>query len=278
MSTAYLHSCGVTTAGAAYCWGDGDFGQNGNGDTTAAPAPTPVPVAGRLTFAAVSAGGGHSCGVTTTGVAYCWGVNPVGQLGAGTSTGPEQCTSSGLNAVSYACSTVPIAVAGGLIFKTVIAADGHTCGVTTSGAPYCWGYNDRGVLGNGTNTGPEQCEDPDDPWNPGPYVTPCSSVPVAVAGELTLASLNTGGPFYVCGLTPTGDAYCWGGSPKGDVTPTPVAVAGGFAFATLSAGWYSACGVTTAGVTYCWGANDRGQLGNGTTTFSTLPLKVVGQP
>ena len=124
MSTAYLHSCGVTTAGAAYCWGDGDFGQNGNGDTTAAPAPTPVPVAGRLTFAAVSAGGGHSCGVTTTGVAYCWGVNPVGQLGAGTSTGPEQCTSSGLNAVSYACSTVPIAVAGGLIFKTVIAADG----------------------------------------------------------------------------------------------------------------------------------------------------------
>jgi alpha-tubulin suppressor-like RCC1 family protein len=93
------HACGVTSAGVAYCWGDNSSGQLGNGTTTRSSTPTAV--AGRLTFAArspdnaaflfatVSAGGRHTCGITSNqlgglpapGAVYCWGDNTYGQLG-----------------------------------------------------------------------------------------------------------------------------------------------------------------------------------------------------
>jgi alpha-tubulin suppressor-like RCC1 family protein len=77
-----VHTCGVTTAGAAYCWGLNNFGQLGDNSTT--NRTSPVAVTGGLSFAAVSAGGQHTCGVTTAGTAYCWGSNSSGQLGNGT--------------------------------------------------------------------------------------------------------------------------------------------------------------------------------------------------
>ena len=83
--------------------------------------------------------------------------------------------------------------------------------------------------------------------------------------------------WFACGLTSIGAAYCWGILPGGGFT-APVAVAGGLTFKTLSAGLQSTCGVTTAGVAYCWGNNSSGELGDGTTTFSSVPVKVAGQP
>jgi alpha-tubulin suppressor-like RCC1 family protein len=86
ISAGDLHVCGVTTAGAAYCWGDNSIGQPGAGMTPSATCrltqlvrveacPTPVPVAGGLTFATLSAGGAHTCGILVSGEAFCWGHN-----------------------------------------------------------------------------------------------------------------------------------------------------------------------------------------------------------
>lgn len=77
-------TCGLTAAGAAYCWGSNGGGQLGDGTTT--DSPTPVAVAGGHTFAALARGGGYYCGLDTGGRVWCWGANNYGQLGDGTTT------------------------------------------------------------------------------------------------------------------------------------------------------------------------------------------------
>jgi alpha-tubulin suppressor-like RCC1 family protein len=137
ISAGRTHVCALTTGGTAYCWGGTPYLEAGPGDRR----PHPIP---GQTFASVVAGTAyHSCGVTSGGAAYCWGANPRGQLGAGMSA-PETC---GLE--SWACSSVPVAVAGGLRFKSIGAGVEFTCGVTISGEAYCWGNNSRGLLGTG---------------------------------------------------------------------------------------------------------------------------------
>src|SRR6266550_96826 len=97
---------------------------------------TSVPLAVTLTFATVSAGIRHTCGLTVTGAAYCWGENIVGQLGDGTTT--DRLT--------------PVLLSGGVTFAVVDAGWSHTCGLTAAGAAYCWGENFLGQLGDGTTT------------------------------------------------------------------------------------------------------------------------------
>lgn len=75
-------ACGLTAAGAAYCWGRNE-GQLGNVASGTGFVYTPAAVAGGLSFASISAGSRHACGVTTNGAAYCWGHGGNGQLGSG---------------------------------------------------------------------------------------------------------------------------------------------------------------------------------------------------
>jgi len=207
----------------------------------------PVPATSGLTFAMVSAEGGHTCGVTTGGAAYCWGFNSFGELGDGT-VSPR---------------TSPVAVQGGLTFAAVSAGGGYTCGVTTSGAAYCWGENDNGQLGDGTTTG--------------------RTTPVLVLGGLTFAAVSAGGA-HTCGVTAAGAAHCWGSNLFGElgdgtttVRTSPAAVLGGLAFHAVSASaLYHTCGVTAGGAAYCWGYNNGGQLGDGTMTDRTSPVPVSG--
>lgn len=244
VSAGYFHTCGVTTAGVAYCWGDNATSQLGNPGVSFSSSP--IQVSGGLTFGNVVAGRDHTCAVNASGVAYCWGSNAQGRLGTGsTGLGPQ-----------------PAQVSGNLTFATTSAAYAHTCGVTTSGAGYCWGDNSTGALGIGSTT--------------------ASTFPVAVLGGLTFASVSPG-RFFTCGRTTTGAAYCWGDNTDGELgdgtqaqRTGPVAVSGGFNFASVSAGGFHACALTTGGVAYCWGWNASGQLGDGTLVSSSIPKAVSG--
>lgn len=131
------HSCGVTLEYRAYCWGWNPVGQLGTGDETGSVQVTPVPVSGGLRFRQVSAAVHHTCGVTTGSLAYCWGYDDTGALGAGASS---------------VWNVTPVAVFGGLYWKELGAGVDHTCGRTSAGKAYCWGDNQLGAVGDGTTT------------------------------------------------------------------------------------------------------------------------------
>lgn len=240
----YAHTCGVTTAGAGYCWGDNQFGELGNGTQGNNPTSSPSAVSGGRTFTMISPGRYFSCGLTTAGEAYCWGVNSEGELGDG----------------SIVLGNVPRAVSGQLNFSMVSAGGFHACGLTPAGAAYCWGENTFGQLGNdhiGT-----------------------TSMPVAVAGGLTFAMISAGNR-HTCGVTTDGKAYCWGDNSSGnlgngttDSRALPGPVGGGLTFSSVSAGRFHSCGITTSGTLYCWGSNNNGQLGDGTTVMRLEPVLV----
>ena len=128
------HTCGLTARGRAWCWGGNRAGQLGIGAPDTLAHTAPAPVAGEMVFAALSAGFSHTCGVTPSGEAWCWGHNDYGRLGQGTTTN----------------AGTPQPVAGGLLFHAVSAGLRHTCGVTTAGVALCWGLNATGALGTGT--------------------------------------------------------------------------------------------------------------------------------
>ena len=197
-------------------------------------------------WASVNTGGDYTCGVTVEGAGYCWGYGGDGELGTG---------------VSQVVSTVPTAVAGGLRFTWIGAGDVATCGLTVSGAVYCWGVDRFAPSANGggarTNT------------------------PLPFADSLRFASISVGAG-HACGVATTGWAYCWGAGTDGALgdglasnSSAPVAVSGGLTFTLVSAGEHS-CGLTVSGAAYCWGSNSLGQLGTGLTTNSDVPMPVAG--
>ncbi|MCI0434054.1 MAG: PKD domain-containing protein [Gemmatimonadetes bacterium] len=218
-------TCGLDTGGRAYCWGENLFGELGNGTTD--NGLTPKPVAGGHTFKTIRVGSSHACATTTSDDAYCWGLNSRGQLGA-----PSTSTCAFFQA--YPCSLTPALVSGGLKWRIVDAGTAHSCGITTAGRAYCWGWNAAGQIGDGTNT--------DRP------------TPTAVATTATFTEIAAG-DILSCGIDLAGAAICWAG--------TPAHVAAGFTWKSFTIGDNHRCAVATDGASYCGGRENNGELGQG---------------
>ena len=245
-------TCGITTAGRAYCWGTQAGGHLGDG--TMAPSgqyvTSPVPVSGDRTYTEIAAGGDHACAIATGGAAYCWGQNGAGQLGTGNTTS----------------SAVPVQVAGGHSFTAITAHQRVTCALDVDGAGYCWGAGDEGTLGTGSSAS--------------------GATPAAIKGGLKFSSLKLG-LWTACGVTTAGEGYCWGfngsgelgiGSKSPQTSLEPLKVDGGLTWRSISPGVAVTCGVATSGTGYCWGGNLSGERGTGTFPSAdiTSPEPVVG--
>jgi len=245
-----VHTCALTATHTALCWGWEGEGELGNGRSlTFTGQPSPQTVLGNLTFDTLATGGSHTCGVTTSSAAYCWGNDALGQVGDSNPQTPPY-------------RPAPVAVVGGLQWSFVAGGGSHTCALTPDGTAYCWGGNDVGQIGDGSIGGVV--------LSPTPVQTGLRFTDVASA-----ESTN-------CAVTTAGESYCWGDNTAGQVgdsttsnrsVPTRTQTAVLFAKATV--GWRHACAITASGDGYCWGANDQGQLGTGTAMTHLVPSLIV---
>jgi alpha-tubulin suppressor-like RCC1 family protein len=200
ISAGFNYTCGVAVDGTAYCWGDNEYGTLGNLDTpvgcvltdqSACRRLVPEPVAGDVHFASISTGMFHVCGVSLTGMAYCWGL--AGPVDPAYSYPSVTSASLGTGTTAPGGSRVPVPVGGGLEFRAVNARWLRSCGVTTASRAYCWGTNSFGDLGLGNFDDPVAL--------PRAVLMPAADAAPALGWEED----------HACAVTTTGRIFCWGG-------------------------------------------------------------------
>jgi alpha-tubulin suppressor-like RCC1 family protein len=127
----------------------------------------------------------------------------------------------------------------------------------------CWGRNSSGELGDGTTVGRD--------------------VPVSVVGLSGRVKQVALGDSHTCALLDTGAVECWGadwdgrlgdGGTKSSAVPVGVAALASEVTA-IGAGAAHTCAVTATGAVKCWGRNSHGELGDGSTTGSRVPISVT---
>jgi alpha-tubulin suppressor-like RCC1 family protein len=135
ISAAGGQTCALFSGGGIRCWGNNKYGQLGDG--TGETRNYPVEVAGMDQGAAkVTVGWNHTCAVMGSGGLKCWGWNYYGQLGDETRVSRSR----------------PVDVLRFLEDAVAIAPGwAHTCAITAAGGVKCWGRNESGQLGDGTN-------------------------------------------------------------------------------------------------------------------------------
>jgi alpha-tubulin suppressor-like RCC1 family protein len=170
----------VTTQDVVYCWGNNRDGQIGD-STEVTERLLPTKVAGGRTYRQVDAGAFHTCAVSTTDQAFCWGNGRAGELGTGK---------------AY-LSFWPRRVVGRIAFVRVTAGGAHSCGKTSANSVYCWGSNFSGALGSGAPS-------------------TVSLRPVVVAGGISFKQVSAGSA-HTCGVSRSGIAYCWGSNQFGEL-------------------------------------------------------------
>ncbi|PVG83399.1 hypothetical protein DDE18_08915 [Nocardioides gansuensis] len=249
------HTCAITDAGGAECWGDNSLGQLGDGTTESSTSPQQV--VGLSGVKQVSAGAHHTCALLQNGTVRCWGLGGSGQLG-NDGTGD---------------SRTPVPVAGLTHARELAVGGFHACALLADGTVKCWGQDGLGELGDG---------------NGGDF----HDTPVTVAG-LSGVTRIAAGEFHSCAVLVGGTVSCWGNNTFGQLgdgtldvrdTTTPVAglpdAAMRPALAVTAGNSHTCVVVDNPMNAYCWGLNIDGQLGHKTTVVdgqmrpSTTPLVV----
>jgi alpha-tubulin suppressor-like RCC1 family protein/subtilisin family serine protease len=247
ISTGATFSCAVLGDGTVRCWGENGRRQLGDGTTINRTAP--VQVLGVGDAVAVSAGGNHACALRVTGEIVCWGANDSGQLGIGWS--------------DFYGGSDPVAV-NGIADAVAISAGGmHTCAIVTGGVIRCWGNNNFGQIGDGTQT--------------------FRTTPVDVPGLGPATAISTGYQM-TCAVLANGTGRCWGDGLLGDGvdfwtrqwSTVPVVVSGLAGATAITVGYSTACALVAGGAVRCWGRGEFGQLGNGDTNWTTVPVATSG--
>lgn len=251
LALGFGFSCARTRAGTVGCWGSGGGGQLGVGHRIESQL-VPLTIPGLDDVHLLAAGGNHACVVRGNGQVLCWGSNTRGQLGDGTRE----------------TRLAPVPATGVRSIVEIAAGGSHTCARRASGLVSCWGLNRRGQLGVRGRTDSDRS--------------------VWVEGLRDATALALGGE-HSCAIRENRTVVCWGentfgqlGDGSRDDRAEPVEVEGLDEVVEIvaSGAHGGALGHTCArradGSVWCWGRNSHGQLGDGTTSTRTTPVRVEG--
>lgn len=233
------HSCGVQTDGTLWCWGSNESAQIGDGAVGSLYSRLEPVEVGGTAWIDVYAGEDHTCAIDGAGTLWCWGLGSSGQLG--------------VEGVQFTSSPIEVS---GLPPLRELARGGtgtSTCALTMDGTPWCWGENEFGVAGVG------------------------SQERIFAPTEVDLGTPIAGifmGSRTACAWAEDGRLWCWGQGSSGQLgdgvvlpensSATPVQLAGED-WVDVALGLRHVCGRRADGQTQCWGNNDDGQVGDGTS-------------
>lgn len=246
VSAGSEHTCARTSYGRVRCWGARDAlgiesdEHIGDDEVPAVSADVPLPEPA----VQISAGGDHTCALTTSQRVVCWGgKNQFGQLGLAEPSNPLLPT-----------EFVPLPEPA-----TLVSAGAYlSCARLVSGDVQCWGRNDRGQLGIGSL----EVYGDDEP--------PTDAPKVGLQGPAE--SVSAGKGQTVCAVLEGGSLSCWGeptpflGGEAEEVTEEDLAKPGelvniGSLVGRVAVARYHQCVQTPAGRARCWGSKYNGSLG-----------------
>jgi alpha-tubulin suppressor-like RCC1 family protein len=244
------HTLALTSAGGVLAWGDNFFGQLGDGKSGDSDTPVPVLLPPGTIVTAIAAGDVDSLAVTSTGRVYAWGDNQYGQLGDGSTVTRR--------------TPVSVILPRGVRVVTVGASYNYSMALTSTGEVLTWGYNGSGQLGNGFLT--------------------ASEIParVRLPRGVRIRAIANGG-YDGLALARSGRLYAWGDNRYGQVgdgtrlsrlAPVLVRLPRGAAITAIAAGSQHSLALTSTGRVLAWGLGSFGQLGDGSTASSDVPVYV----
>jgi alpha-tubulin suppressor-like RCC1 family protein len=210
-----------------------------------------------VAFTSIEMGHSHTCGIIADGRSFCMGLNEYGQLGT---LDPMQRCVSGMTP----CTPTPLPVSTEARFTSLGLSLNHSCGLTSDGEAWCWGFGLGGQLGDGLRTN--------------------SQTPVRVATTVRFRAISHGNAsINTCAVALDGQVYCWGvgldglnGTGTDDVALTPVRIASTVRMKQVGVGQFVACALAESGEVYCWGRDIYGMLGQGGPGRSLVPVLVPG--
>lgn len=245
VSAGGTHSLAIRADGSLRAWGDDSAGALGTGRSL--QTLLPLAVNGISNVTQVACGDFHTVALRSDGTVWAWGRNDHGELGDGTTHGRS--------------TPAPVAGLSGVI--AIAAGSVHTVALKSDGTVWTWGANYVGQLGDGSDG---------------------RSTPAQVGALANVRAISAGYEHTVA-LVADGTVWAWGKNDDGQlgngtVSPrysgvaTPVQVVGLSGIAQVAAGGTHTLARTSDGAVWAWGDNSGGNLGNGTTTSSTVPVAV----
>ena len=272
IAAGLAHSCAILDDGTAKCWGANTHGELGQGDTDdrgnnlgdMGDALPVIDLGTGRTATAISAGLADTCAILDDYALKCWGSNGLGELGQGdTETRGDETGEMG-------DALLEIDLGGGTVFGVAVAGN-HTCAVTSFDDVKCWGRNNFGQLGQGTNVAQGD--------NGGEMGVALASANLGTGRSAMAVSV---GNDHSCALLDDLTMKCWGRNVWGQLGKTQAGNTGDGAgemgdflpaidvgtqdaVTAVATGAAHTCALLDTGAVKCWGDNSSGKLGLGDT-------------